>query len=83
MLHPYAAVAQLIELYRDTTGVAGGGMIAGRGASEFIWAMCRELDHASVKVPMPAYTDYLKRFRAGDSIPLARRSRRLSRLMRR
>ena len=49
-------------MYRDTTGVAGGAMIAGRGASEFIWAMCRELDHASVKVPMPAYTDYLKAF---------------------
>src|SRR5215213_6520108 len=62
VLHPYEAVAQLIELYRDTTGVAGGAMIAGRGASEFIWAMCRELDHASVKVPMPAYTDYLKAF---------------------
>jgi histidinol-phosphate aminotransferase len=62
VLHPYEAAPQLIELYRETTGVAEGAMIAGRGASEFIWAMCRELDHASVQVPMPAYTDYLKAF---------------------
>jgi len=62
VLHPYQAAPQLIELYREATGVSHGAMIAGRGASEFIWAMCRELDHASVQVPMPAYTDYLKAF---------------------
>jgi histidinol-phosphate/aromatic aminotransferase/cobyric acid decarboxylase-like protein len=62
VLHPYEAAPQLIELYREATGVADGAMIAGRGASEFIWAMSRELDHASVQVPMPAYTDYLKAF---------------------
>jgi hypothetical protein len=62
VLHPYDAAPQLIELYREATGVSRGAMIAGRGASEFIWAMCRELDHASVQVPMPAYTDYLKAF---------------------
>jgi histidinol-phosphate/aromatic aminotransferase/cobyric acid decarboxylase-like protein len=62
VLHPYEAAPQLIDLYRESTGVAGGAMIAGRGASEFIWAMGRELDHASVQVPMPAYTDYLKVF---------------------
>ena len=62
VLHPYQASPQLIELYRETTGVPGGAMIAGRGASEFIWAMGRELDHAAVQVPMPAYTDYLRAF---------------------
>src|SRR5438094_7198442 len=62
VLHPYDAVPRLIELYREATGVPGGAMIAGRGASEFIWAMSRELDHTSVQVPMPAYTDYLKAF---------------------
>jgi histidinol-phosphate/aromatic aminotransferase/cobyric acid decarboxylase-like protein len=62
VLHPYDAVSQLVELYRDATGVTHGEMIAGRGASEFIWAMGRELDHASVQVPTPAYTDYLKAF---------------------
>jgi histidinol-phosphate/aromatic aminotransferase/cobyric acid decarboxylase-like protein len=55
--------------------VPSGAMIASRGASEFIWAMGRELDHASVQVPMPAYTDYLKAFpgrrfsRFGEQIP--------------
>lgn len=62
VLHPYEAAPQLIELYRESTGVPDGAMIAGRGASEFIWAMGRELDHTSVQVPMPAYTDYLKAF---------------------
>src|SRR3954463_1656796 len=62
VLHPYEAAPHLIELYREATGVPDGAMIAGRGASEFIWAMSRELDHASVQVPMPAYTDYLKAF---------------------
>jgi histidinol-phosphate/aromatic aminotransferase/cobyric acid decarboxylase-like protein len=36
--------------------------MAGRGASEFIWAMGREVDHASAVIPMPGYTDYLKAF---------------------
>jgi histidinol-phosphate aminotransferase len=62
VLHPYEAAPQLIELYREATGVPDGAMIAGRGASEFIWAMSRELDNASVQVPIPAYTDYLKAF---------------------
>jgi histidinol-phosphate aminotransferase len=62
VVHPYAAAEQLVDLYRWATGVRGGAMIAGRGASEFIWAMGRELDHADVHVPLPAYTDYLKVF---------------------
>jgi drug/metabolite transporter (DMT)-like permease len=37
-------------------------MIAGRGASEFIWAMGRELNHRTVRIPLPGYTDYLKVF---------------------
>jgi histidinol-phosphate/aromatic aminotransferase/cobyric acid decarboxylase-like protein len=62
VLHPYEAAPQLIELYREATGVRDGAMIGGRGASEFIWAMGRELNHAAVQVPTPAYTDYLKAF---------------------
>jgi len=62
VVHPYQAAEQLVDLYRWATGVRGGAMIAGRGASEFIWAMGRELDHADVHVPLPAYTDYLKVF---------------------
>ena len=75
LLHPYDAAEKLVDLYRWATGVRGGAMIAGRGASEFIWAMGRELDHADVHVPLPAYTDYLKAFPgrgfslAGEQIP--------------
>jgi histidinol-phosphate aminotransferase len=75
LLHPYDAAERLVDLYRWATGVRDGGMIAGRGASEFIWAMGREVDPAEVHVPLPAYTDYLKAFPgrgfslAGEQIP--------------
>ena len=69
-MHPYDAADRLIELYRWATGVPHGSMLAGRGASEFIWA-----DPSTVAVPMPAYTDYLKAFpgrgfsMAGEQLP--------------
>jgi hypothetical protein len=75
LLHPYVAAERLIEVYRWATGIRDGAMIAGRGASEFIWAMGREVDPAEVHVPLPAYTDYLKAFPgrgfslAGEQIP--------------
>ena len=75
LLHPYDAAECLVELYRWATGVQDGAMIAGRGASEFIWAMGREVHPADVHVPLPAYTDYLKAFPgrgfsvAGEQIP--------------
>jgi histidinol-phosphate aminotransferase len=75
VLHPYDAADQMIDLYRWATDVRYGAMIAGRGASEFIWAMGRELKHRTVRVPLPAYTDYLKVFPgrgfsvAGEQIP--------------
>jgi histidinol-phosphate/aromatic aminotransferase/cobyric acid decarboxylase-like protein len=62
LLHPYDAAERLIGLYRWATGVTHGTMLAGRGASEFIWAMGREVDPSEVAVPLPAYTDYLKAF---------------------
>jgi histidinol-phosphate/aromatic aminotransferase/cobyric acid decarboxylase-like protein len=71
VLHPYEAAPRLVALYRDATGVRDGAMIAGRGASEFIWAMGRELDHAAVQVPIPAYTDYLKVFPGRGFNPMA------------
>jgi histidinol-phosphate/aromatic aminotransferase/cobyric acid decarboxylase-like protein len=62
VLHPYDAADQMIDVYRWATDVRYGAMIAGRGATEFIWAMGRELEHDRVRVPLPAYTDYLKVF---------------------
>jgi histidinol-phosphate/aromatic aminotransferase/cobyric acid decarboxylase-like protein len=75
VLHPYDAADQMIDLYRWATEVRYGAMIAGRGATEFIWAMGRELNHRTVRIPLPAYTDYLKVFPgrgfsvAGEQIP--------------
>ena len=52
-----------------------GDVLAGRGTSEFIWALARHVDHATVAVPLPGYTDYLKAFpgrgftMAGEQVP--------------
>jgi histidinol-phosphate aminotransferase len=62
LMHPYDARERLIRLYAWATEVQEGEYLAGRGASEFIWAMGREFDHADVAVPLPGYTDYLKAF---------------------
>jgi histidinol-phosphate aminotransferase len=62
LLHPYDAADRLKALYAWATGVDPGDLIAGRGASEFIWAMGREVDADDVAIPLPGYTDYLKAF---------------------
>jgi len=75
LLHPYDAPDRLKALYTWAVGVEGEDMLAGRGASEFIWALGRNVDHATVAVPLPGYTDYLKAFPgrgfsvAGEQIP--------------
>jgi histidinol-phosphate/aromatic aminotransferase/cobyric acid decarboxylase-like protein len=62
LLHPYDAGQRLKAAYEWATGVDGKDLLAGRGASEFIWAMGREVDHADAAIPLPGYTDYLKAF---------------------
>jgi histidinol-phosphate aminotransferase len=62
LLHPYDAADRMKALYEWATGVDPAHLVAGRGASEFIWAMGREVDPAGVAIPLPAYTDYLKAF---------------------
>ncbi len=62
LLHPYDAAERLTAVYESATGVDADDLVAGRGASEFIWAMGREVDHADVAIPLPGYTDYLKAF---------------------
>lgn len=74
LLHPHDAAPRLVELYRGATGVPHGAMIAGRGASEFIWAMGRELTLSSVQVPLPAYTDYLEAFPGRGFNPAGQRT---------
>ncbi len=62
LLHPYDAAERLKAVYERAIGVDAGVLVAGRGASEFIWAMGRVVDHSTAAIPMPAYTDYLKSF---------------------
>jgi histidinol-phosphate/aromatic aminotransferase/cobyric acid decarboxylase-like protein len=62
LLHPYDAAERLKAAYQWATGVDKQDLVAGRGASEFIWAMGREVDHADAAIPLPGYTDYLKAF---------------------
>jgi histidinol-phosphate aminotransferase len=62
LLHPYDAADRLKAAYEWATGVDVKDLVAGRGASEFIWAMGREVDHADAAIPLPGYTDYLKAF---------------------
>ena len=59
--------------YARHLGVPASQLVAGRGTTEFIWALSRQVAHASVAVPLPAYTDYLKAFPgrgfAGPQVP--------------
>ena len=61
-IHPYLAAAQVEEAYAELLGVDPAELIAGRGTTEFIWAVARQMPRSSVLVPLPAYTDYLKAF---------------------
>lgn len=75
VMHPYDAPEQLKALYEWATKVDRNQLLAGRGASEFIWAMGRNVAHDTVAVPLPGYTDYLKAFpgrgfsMAGEQVP--------------
>jgi histidinol-phosphate/aromatic aminotransferase/cobyric acid decarboxylase-like protein len=72
-IHPYCAAERIEATYARHLGVPASELVAGRGTTEFIWALSREADHASVAVPLPGYTDYLKAFPgrgfAGHQIP--------------
>jgi histidinol-phosphate/aromatic aminotransferase/cobyric acid decarboxylase-like protein len=61
-IHPYAAAERMEALYARYLGVDAGDIVAGRGTTEFIWALSRQVRHDGVAVPLPAYTDYLKAF---------------------
>ena len=61
-IHPYGAVERMEAAYARHLGVPASQLVAGRGTTEFIWALSRELPHAAVAVPLPGYTDYLKAF---------------------
>jgi histidinol-phosphate/aromatic aminotransferase/cobyric acid decarboxylase-like protein len=72
-IHPYAAAERMEAVYARHLGVPASQLVAGRGTTEFIWALSRQVAHAGVAVPLPAYTDYLRAFPgrgvAGEQIP--------------
>jgi histidinol-phosphate aminotransferase len=61
-IHPYPAAERMEALYARHLGVDASEIVAGRGTTEFIWALSRQVRHDRVAVPLPAYTDYLKAF---------------------
>lgn len=61
-IHPYPAAERMEDLYARHLGVSATEIVAGRGTTEFIWALSRQVPHDRVAVPLPAYTDYLKAF---------------------
>ncbi|MEA2704615.1 MAG: histidinol-phosphate aminotransferase [Actinomycetota bacterium] len=61
-IHPYAAAGDVAAAYAGLLGVDPGTLVAGRGTTEFIWALGRQVPHSTVAVPLPAYTDYLRAF---------------------
>jgi len=72
-IHPYAAAERMEAAYARHLGVPAAQLVAGRGTTEFIWALSRQVAHETVAVPLPGYTDYLKAFPgrgfAGAQIP--------------
>lgn len=69
-IHPYGAAEEVERCYGALLEVDPGELVAGRGTTEFIWALGREVAHAEVAVPLPAYTDYLRVFPGrGFSLP--------------
>jgi len=61
-IHPYGAVDEVSAAYAALLDVDVDQLVAGRGTTEFIWALGRRVPHETVAVPLPAYTDYLKAF---------------------
>lgn len=73
VLHPYDAAERLKAVYQWATGVDPADVTAGRGTSEFIWAMGRELAAADAVIPLPAYTDFVKAFPGRGFAPAGER----------
>jgi threonine-phosphate decarboxylase len=72
-LRPHAAAEQLEAAYARHLGVPASQLVAGRGTSEFIWALSRQVAHERVAVALPACSDHLRAFPgrafAGEPIP--------------
>lgn len=61
-LHPYEAASRVSTSYAVHLAVEANELVVGRGTTEFIWALARELRAHTVAVPRPAYSDFLRAF---------------------
>ena len=59
---PAAAAERLEARYAEVLGVDAPELVAGRGTSEFLRALARQVPHRSVAVPLPASGDVLAAF---------------------
>jgi histidinol-phosphate/aromatic aminotransferase/cobyric acid decarboxylase-like protein len=61
-LPPRPAAHRLEAAYARVLGVDPAELVAGRGPSEFLWALGRIVPHADVAVPLPAWGEVLQVF---------------------
>jgi histidinol-phosphate aminotransferase len=59
---PTSAAARLEAAYAELLGVDPAELLAGRGPSEFLWALGRTVPHGAVAVPLPARSELLDVF---------------------
>jgi histidinol-phosphate/aromatic aminotransferase/cobyric acid decarboxylase-like protein len=61
-LHPYGAAAQVECIYAGHLGQPASEFVSGRGSSDLIWWLGQIFHQASIGLPMPAYTEFLRAF---------------------
>lgn len=69
--HPYGAVRLAVDAFAESTGVAGDGIVVGRGISDLLWGIADGPLGSMVAVPRPAYTEYVTAFPAAGHGPPA------------
>jgi histidinol-phosphate/aromatic aminotransferase/cobyric acid decarboxylase-like protein len=60
--HPYGAAEDVEAAYASYTGQPAAGFAAGRGTSDLIWSLARDLDGKIIGLPLPAYTEFRRAF---------------------
>jgi threonine-phosphate decarboxylase len=60
--HPYSAAADVERSYAEYLGRPAAEFVAGRGVSEIIWTLAREMQGRKVGLPMPTYTEFRRAF---------------------
>lgn len=65
--HPYDAAADVERLYAGHLGRPAGEFVAGRGTSEFIWILAREMRRYKVGLPLPTYSEFRRAFKRANT----------------